>query len=144
MKSLRAACLGALFFTAAVLLPAEEASTVPGVKAICSAFLKQVVADEYNAAFDYLKTQPNSISADNFAELELLAIQQARTIREVYGEAIDVRLVKEEMAADFVLRLVYVIRRERHIIRWEFIYYKPAAVWKLDAVSFDDEINGLF
>jgi hypothetical protein len=144
MKSLKTGCLITLFLTAALLLPAEDAGTIRGVKEICSAFLKQVMVDDYNGAFAYLKAQPNSISGENFAELEVLAIQQAPTIREVYGEAIDVRLVKEDLTSDFLLRLVYVIRRERHIIRWEFIYYKPAAVWKLDAVSFDDKIDGLF
>jgi hypothetical protein len=144
MNLRKTAVLAALVFSAAVLLPAEDAASIQGVKAICSNFLEYVVADEYDSAFAYLKTQPNSISDDNFAELELLSIQQAGTIRQIYGEAIDVQLVKEDLAADFILKLVYVVRRENHIIRWEFIYYKPAAYWKLDAISFDDEITKVF
>lgn len=144
MKFRKTAVLAALIFFAAVLLSAEDAVSVQGVKAICSNFLEYALEDDYKSAFAYLKEQPNSISDENFAELERLSIQQADTIREIYGEAIDVQLVKEDLAADFILKLVYVLRRENHIIRWEFIYYKPDTYWKLDAISFDDEITKVF
>jgi hypothetical protein len=144
MNSRKTACLLALFFAAASPLFPQDATGVPGVKAICANFLEHAAADDYAAAFSYLKAQPNCISAENFAELEALAVQQADAIRQAYGSAIDVRLVKEELAGDFVLKLVYVVRREKHIIRWEFIYYKAAADWKLDAISFDDDITRVF
>jgi hypothetical protein len=144
MNFRRTAVLAVLLFSAALLLPAEDATSIGGVKAICSNFLELVFADDYNGAFSYLKEQPNSIADANFAELEVLSIQQANTIREVYGKAIDIKLVKEDLVADCILKMVYVIRRENHIIRWEFTYYKPALDWKLDAISFDDDINKLF
>jgi hypothetical protein len=144
MNSRKTVFLLILSLAAAVPLFPQDAATIPGVKAICANFLKHAAADDYGTAFSYLREQPNCISAENFAELEGLAVQQADTIRQAYGNAIDVRLVKEELAGDFILKLVYVVRREKHIIRWQFIYYKAAADWKLDAISFDDDISAVF
>jgi hypothetical protein len=116
MNSRKTVCLLILFLAAAAPLFPQDAATIPGVKAICANFLKHAAADDYGTAFGYLREQPNCICAENFAEL----------------------------AGDFILKLVYVVRREKHIIRWQFIYYKAAADWKLDAISFDDDIGGVF
>ncbi len=123
---------------------AQDVSRVSGVKEVCSRFLSEIVAGDYNGAFAFLRTMPNAISEKDFSELEILAIQQSSTIRSLYGGVVDVELVEEKRISDFALKLVYVVLRENHIIRWRFIYYKPEQTWRLNSIAFDDEIESLF
>jgi len=79
-----------------------------------------------------------------FSELEISTIQQSSTIRNLYGRALDIQLIKEEYAGQVAMKLVYVVVREYMPIRWQFVYYKPGQHWLLVSILFDDDMEQLF
>ncbi len=126
------------------LLAADDARTPGEVKEICTAFLQMIQEGDYNKAFSYISSKPNSITDKEFSELKITTIQQSPTILSLYGKATGILPVHEEYVSDVALRLVYLVLRENLPIRWEFIYYKPGRNWKLVAISFDDLMEELF
>ena len=123
---------------------AEDNETITAVKSTCATFITYLMGDDYESAFEYLRQTPNLISEENMAELQLRATNQAPTIQELYGNVVDSLLVREQTVERFALKLTYVIRRDYHIIRWNFVFYKPYDIWFLVSISFDDKITELF
>jgi hypothetical protein len=41
------------------------------------------------------------------------------------------------------VRLVYILRSEKHATVWEFHFYKPQASWFLANLNFNDQFGGL-
>ena len=122
----------------------ENSRTSSGIKEICVNFLDQIGDGEYNEAFSYIKSFPHSIGEQEFSELEISTIQQSSTIRNLYGRALDIQLIKEEYAGQVAMKLVYVVVREYMPIRWQFVYYKPGQHWLLVSILFDDDMEQLF
>ena len=58
--------------------------------------------------------------------------------------AIGYVLISRENIKDTILKRVYVVKYERHLIRWSFIFYKPYSSWILDYFNYDDAIEALF
>lgn len=143
MKTMILCVLGVMLLPA-VILPAQEVRTPDGVKAVCETFLEYIQEGDYNRAFSYLQSKPTSIPKNEFSQIEVSTIQQANTIRDLYGEVITIRLISEENVAGTAMKLVYLVVRENLPIRWKFIYYKPEREWKLVSIEFDDLLEELF
>ena len=130
-----------------LLLPAlwaDDTSSIAGVKSVCARFLDKIMADDITGAFGYLKSQPHSLTDKDYAKLESLTIQQSGTIQSMFGNVIDYKLVEEKTVSNVALKLVYVVRRERFLIRWNFVFYNPGRQWRLAAISWDDKMSELF
>ena len=50
----------------------------------------------------------------------------------------------EKKVGEIGIRYVYIENRANHIIRWQFVFYKPVDTWKLNAFLWDDEIAKIF
>jgi len=61
----------------------------------------------------------------------------------VYGKALGYDLVLEKTFGTSVVRLLYVLKMEKHPIVWEFFFYRPKDKWFLANVGLNDEFNGL-
>jgi hypothetical protein len=130
-----------------LLLPAlwaDDTRSVGGVKSICAKFLDKILAKDVAGAFGYLKAQPHILTDNDFVKLESQTVQKSGTIQNVFGNVIDYKLVEEKNISDVALKLVYVVRRERYLIRWNFVFYNPGRQWRLAAVSWDDKLTELF
>ena len=85
-----------LFAFSPVILTAQDTQSSTGIKTICETFLKMIQAGDYNKAFSYIQSKPTSIPEQEFSEIEITAIQQSKTIRQLYGEARRAVLVSEK------------------------------------------------
>ena len=46
--------------------------------------------------------------------------------------------------SDYLVRLVYVEKREKNVMRWQFVFYKARSAWSVSSFNFDDNLNALF
>jgi hypothetical protein len=76
--------------------------------------------------------------------LEVQTTKRLEVVKERFGSTLEYVLVEEKEIKDTFFKLVYVIKYERHITRWEFIYYKPKTKCLLNSIKLDDDIGKLF
>jgi hypothetical protein len=67
--------------------------------------------------------------------------QQTQTVLPIYGEVIGYEFLREETFGDSVVRLVYLLKSEKHPTVWEFYFYKPKTEWFLSNILFNDQFQ---
>ncbi len=122
----------------AKVFPTKEA-----VRVKVEEFMKLVGVDEVDEAFQILK--PYWIFPENeWTQLQIETSQDMAMIEPRFGQTLGYDFIREEIVKDTVLRLTYIQKRERHLIRWIFVFYKPYDRWILNALLWDDELEALF
>ncbi len=114
------------------------------VQNLCENALSHIVNGDAGEGIAVLRPYATSISKDDLDSLENHLAGQASTIRDSYGEPIGYLLISKENLKDTILKAVYVVKYQRHLIRWSFIFYKPYDSWILDSINYDDSIEDLF
>lgn len=114
------------------------------VQALCEEALSYIQAGAFVQGVAILRPYALAISTEDVNSLEKQLEEQAPTVRKNYGDAIGYLFISKENLKDTVLKLVYLMKYEKHIIRWSFIFYKPIDSWVLDYFNYDDSIEALF
>jgi len=139
----RLVCMAALLVVFGCSAGAAPLESPADTRALADAFMKLVVQDKISDAFELIRPQwpiPQS-------ELNTLAEkteQQRKTIASRFGDVLGSAFVREEKVSDFLVRYTYVEKRDVHMIRWIFIFYRPGPVWKVNAIKWDDDSGALF
>ena len=68
-----------------------------------------------------------------------LPIMQGR-----FGKVLGAEFIKEKTAGKSLLKIIQIQKFERHIMRWNFIFYNPDGKWVLNTFYLDDNIRSLF
>lgn len=140
--------LGSCLFAAGSTLSDSKTSpalrTERDVRNLCENALSHIVEGDPAQGISMLRPYATGISKEDVDSLENQLLGQAGTIKQSYGEAIGYVLISEEDLSDTILKAVYVVKYERHLIRWTFIFYKPYDSWILDYFNYDDRIEALF
>ncbi len=145
--------LPVLFFCSCILLSAANKSdpqappalrTEGDITDLCENALSHIVDGDVAKGIAALRPYALGISKSDMDSLENQLLGQADTIRDSYGDPLGYVLMSMANLKDTVLRAVYVVKYERHLIRWTFIFYKPYDSWILDFFNYDDSIEALF
>lgn len=119
-----------------LVVQAAEA-TSPQEKA--ETFLGSLKSGNVSAAYDNLFAG-SSIPADKPQAVSMLK-QQTQTALPIYGKVIGHELLYEEKFGASVIRLVYLLKSEKHPTVWEFYFYKPKVEWFLSNILFNDQFQ---
>jgi hypothetical protein len=85
-----------------------------------------IVADsEFNVMLEQMKLQ--------------LPMLQGR-----FGKTVGVEFISEKAIGKSLLRIVQIQKFEKHIMRWNFIFYNPDGKWVLNTFYTEDKIGSLF
>ena len=57
------------------------------------------------------------------------------------GKVLGYELIREETFGTSLVRLVYLLKSERHLTTWEFYFYKPKGAWFVAEVNFSDKFQ---
>lgn len=99
--------------------------------------------NEFQQAFTELK-KCWPLPQNELEQLESQTVRQFNIVGDRFGTAIGTDLVADKVIKDYVLRKIYVIRFERHMIRVLLTYYKNNDGWILNGFKWDDDIDELF
>lgn len=110
-------------------------------RSLAEAFLAGLQRGETGPSLDRL-FRGSRIPRESPQQFELLK-RQVSTGLPAYGKILGFDLVREERFGGAVVRLVYVMRAEKHPTVWEFFFYRPRAEWFLANFTFNDQFNGL-
>ena len=81
-------------------------------------------------------------------EIDKLSLLTNRRLLEDYkprfGEILSAEFVGSKVVGDSLIKYYYILKMERHLTRWQFVYYKPKDEWVLNYVAWDDKTELLF
>jgi len=105
--------------------------------------MKYVAADDMKSLFSLIATHM-PMDREALDKIRDSSIDQRKKIPSVLGKSLGTALIRECRLTDFLVRLVYVEKREKNVIRWQFIFYKARNVWTMSSFIWDDNMNSLF
>jgi len=124
-------------------LHAQAFPTKQDCKAKTEEFMKLAGAGKVDEALE--RMEPYWVfSATEWTQVQLQTTKQMALVEPRFGKTLGYELVREEMVKDTILRLTYIQKQERHLIRWKFVFYKPDDKWLLNVLAWDDELEALF
>ena len=102
-------------------------------------FLKAEFVKGLNIAKAYWPLPP--------VEIDGLANQintQWSIVQQRFGESTGMEFIKEERLGKSFVRYYYLHKFLNHAIYWRFTYYKPETEWKINGITFKDNLESLF
>jgi len=75
--------------------------------------------------------------------LEKYKLQESM-IEHRFGKTVGIEFFAEEEAGESLLRIKYLQKFEKHVMQWNFYFYRPEDKWVLNTFYFDDKIQNLF
>jgi|HubBroStandDraft_5_1064220.scaffolds.fasta_scaffold09421_5 hypothetical protein len=136
-------CAFALFVALPCSADAPALQSKPDVRALTEAVMKLVAENKIDDAFAKLKPYW-PLPANEIDTLILKTISMRNTVGDRFGSTTGYAFVREDAVGDFLVRYTYVEKREKHPLRWTFIFYRAATTWTIDAASWDDNVVLLF
>lgn len=122
-----------MMFLAAALFDAH-AQTSP--RNIAESFLTTIAQGKVAAA--YLKLfEGSNIAKDKGPGAAIR--KQTEVALPPLGKVLGFDLIREEQFGASLVRLVFLLKSERHLTTWEFYFYKPKTVWFVAEINFSDK-----
>jgi len=82
------------------------------------------------------------------AEIENLAEQTRDQLlvkfSDRFGKILSAEFVGKKTVGDSLIKYYYVLKMEKHALRWKFVYYKADKTWAVNHLGWDDSIEELF
>ena len=122
---------------------ADTLESVDDVRALVQRAMDHVHEGNTFILFNLLKPY-YPFGDDELTDLMVTTVEQRKSFLERFGETVEIVLVDERMVAESVLRITYLEKLERHIIRWVFTFYRPGDRWIVNAILWNDNIDALF
>jgi hypothetical protein len=111
---------------------------------LCDRVMEMVVREDYRRVFEMLSAISVPQIRGQVYDLRTTTEDQIEAVKSQYGEIIGFVEVSRRNIAETLLEIVYVQTFENHGLRWEFVFYRPGDVWKLDNVEWDDQMTKVF
>ena len=126
-----------------VSLQAAELDSKEAARNLAKSTMDKVSRGETLEGINLLRPYLIIPIAEFDAMLEQYKMQESM-IKHRFGNTIGVEFVKEEEIGKSLFLITYIQKFERHIMRWQFYFYKPKDKWVLNTFFTDDKIKSLF
>ena len=135
------------FLLCAIVCSAQTtADAIPSVekcRAIAHAVMSKIAEGDDRAALELIRPHIH-VDETQFNESRDRTLSERRNVPSRFGRLVGIKLIKEERVSDFLYRLTYVEKREIHLIRWQFTFYRPRSEWQINSYTWDDKVFALF
>lgn len=103
-------------------------------------FFKLYKEKSSDAALDYLFGTNKWIGESN-EQIENVKFKINSTVVKAMGEYFGYDLITKKTVGDKLTYYTYLLRYDRQPIRFNFLFYSPNGLWRLQNFSFDDSIK---
>ena len=130
-------------FIAAQPVSAASLKEVSETKSLSYKIMQHFVKEEFAQGLEIAKAYwPLSpVEIDNLANQ---INSQWSIVRQRFGHPTGIELIKEERIGKSFVRFFYLHKFENHAIYWRFTFYKPRKEWKINGITFKDNLDFLF
>jgi hypothetical protein len=70
--------------------------------------------------------------------------EQRQIVTERFGKPLGIEFVRTELVGDSMVRHIFIEKFEKHGLRWQISFYKPADSWIVNSIYWDDKISELY
>lgn len=135
-----------LFVSPAVFASAQSvppAATVSEPKMLADRAMKFLASNDIKGMFAYIHSfMP--MTKDEIDKILDTTISQRKTFNSTIGEYVGYAFISECRKFDQISRVVFIEKRAKNFIRWEFVFYKPKEKWQLSAFYWDNKYAEIF
>jgi hypothetical protein len=128
--------------TSVVVLFSAQASTqappaTPGEpRQIAEAAMEYVSREDMKGLFEFIrKNMP--MEKEELDKIRDSTITQRKQLPKAIGPYIGYAFISECRKANTLSRVVMVEKRAKHVVSWQFIFYKPRDKWQLNSFKWD-------
>jgi hypothetical protein len=135
-----------LLSSATIIASAQSpspAATVSEPKMLADRAMKFLGSNDIKGMFAYV----HSIMPMEKSEMDKIrdtTLSQRKTFNSSIGEYVGYAIISECRKFDQVSRVIYIEKRSKNFIRWEFVFYKPKEKWQLSAFYWDNKNAEIF
>jgi hypothetical protein len=122
---------------------AEDTSSVDKCRALAQSVMARVAAGDDRGALELIRPQIQ-VDEKQFNESRDRTLAERRNIAIRFGRVVGTKVLREERVSDFLYRVTYVEKREIHLLRWQFTFYRAKSEWQLNSYTWDDNVAALF
>ena len=121
----------------------QTLDSLDDVRALTQRSMDHVLAGKVDDVFiELLPHRP--LPENELSMLRMQTLTQRNLVGERFGDSIGIVRVNERIIADSTVRITFIEKFERHVVRWVFTYYKPEDQWLVNSIVWDDDIDALF
>lgn len=113
------------------------------VRAVADDIVSHFANGEVSDAFSLMR-QHSPLPEQDIQAAEDTTVQQLKMLSPRFGRIVGHEFIRSETAGESLIRLIYIVKHEKHILRWRFIFYRPNDKWLLNNFKWDDQINRVF
>ncbi len=112
-------------------------------KKLCDTASSQFGNGKISESFNILK-QHWPLPDEEISALIYKTKSQLQMVDSRFGTLLGSDYISTKKAGNSFIKFTYVIKYQKHALRYMCIFYKPKDLWVLNAVTWDDEIKKLF
>ena len=120
-----------------------SAAAVPEPRQISEEAMKFVVDNDINRLFELLARHMPMKSAE-LDGIRTKMVDARKPLADRVGKSLGYTFISECRRSDILVRYTYAEKREKSVVRWQFIFYKPRTTWILTYFFMDEDLNSLF
>lgn len=84
------------------------------------------------------------LSEKELDNLSQKTVSQLNQIAPRFGDIVGKEFIRKEEVGKSFLRYQYIVKYEKHAVRWNMLFYKPEDEWFLNRINWDDQVEKLF
>ena len=105
--------------------------------------MKFVAAEDMKGLFAFIAVHM-PLDREAIDKLRDTSIEQRKKVSAALGKPLGFAFIRECRLADVLVRIVYVEKREKNVLRWQFVFYKARNSWTMSSFNWDENQNELF
>jgi len=109
---------------------------------ICDQVASDLSKGDIDGAFATLSKHCPLPEAE-IAKAKEATIQQLKSANPRFGDPVGYERITSRIIGKSVMKFVYIVKCENHLLRWRFFFYKPKDKWILNYFHWDDRIQSL-
>jgi len=132
-----------MFFLMTTVASAATLESKDAAKKLTDQIMAKVASGDIEGGFLLMK--PYLIIPES--EFNVMVEQtklQLPAIQGRFGKILGAEFIIEKAVGKSLLKIVQIQKFEKHIMRWNFIFYSPNGKWVLNTFNFDDQIHSMF
>lgn len=131
-------------------LASVQGSTAPpkpepgGPRQLADEAMKFVAAEDMKGLFASIAAHMPSSDRETIDSIRDNSIDQRKKLSAALGKSLGTVFVRECRLSDLLVRIVYIEKREKNALRWQFIFYKAREAWVISSFNWDANLDSLF
>jgi hypothetical protein len=123
---------------------AEEAlKNVRATKRVAETIITQIEMGKEDEAFKQLKAHW-PLAPGEIDDLLAHTKDQRKLVKERFGQPLSVEFIRTEEVGSSLVRHTFIEKFERHALRWQLSFYKPADHWVVNTIYWDDKVSAVY